>query len=140
MRWFGSDTPAKPATPLPSDKRGVGALGEDLAANFLTSRGFSILERNFRCKGGEVDIVARDQQDKSLVFVEVKTRRDQSFGVPQLAVTPFKQRQISKAALTWLARKRLQDSSARFDVIAILLSDDGKHGIEHIVNAFDLAY
>jgi putative endonuclease len=140
VRWFGSDTPAKPADPLPSDKRGVGTLGEDLAANFLTSRGFSILERNFRCKGGEVDIVARDRQDRSLVFVEVKTRRDLSFGVPQLAVTPFKQRQISKAALTWLARKRLQDSTARFDVIAILLSDDGKHRIEHIVNAFDLAY
>jgi len=140
VRWFGSDTPAKPADPLPSDRRAVGTLGEDLATNFLTSRGFSILERNFRCKGGEVDIVARDRQDGSLVFVEVKTRRDLSFGVPQLAVTQFKQRQISKAALTWLARKRLQNSSARFDVIAILLSEEGKHKIEHIVNAFDLAY
>ena len=87
-----------------------------------------------------MDIVARDPQDKSLVFVEVKTRRDLSYGVPQLAVTPFKQRQISKAALTWLARKRLHDSNARFDVIAIVLSDKGLHTIEHIVNAFELAY
>ena len=140
MKWFGPDTPVTPTGPLPADKRGVGNLGEDLAANFLTARGFCIVERNFRCKGGEVDIVARDPQDKSLVFVEVKTRRDLSYGVPQLAVTPFKQRQISKAALTWLARKRLHDSNARFDVIAIVLSDKGLHTIEHIVNAFELAY
>lgn len=140
MKWFGSDSPPAPADPLPGDKRTVGSLGEELATNFLTDRGFRILERNFRCKGGEVDIVARDPRDRSLVFVEVKTRRNLAYGVPQLAVTPFKQRQISKAALTWLAQKRLQESSARFDVIAILLADDGRHGIEHIVNAFDLAY
>jgi putative endonuclease len=87
-----------------------------------------------------VDIVARDPRDKSLVFVEVKARRDLSYGVPQLAVTPFKQRQISKAALTWLAKSRQQDADARFDVIAILLSEDGRHQVEHIVNAFELAY
>jgi putative endonuclease len=98
------------------------------------------VERNFRCKGGEVDIIARDPGDKSLVFVEVKARRGLSYGVPQLAVTPFKQRQISKAALTWLSKNRLHDTNARFDVIAILLSSDGIHKIEHIVNAFDLSY
>jgi putative endonuclease len=119
---------------------GTGALGEDLAAQFLVSRGYRILERNYRCKGGEVDIVARDQQDKSLVFVEVKTRRGLSYGVPQLAVTPFKQRQISKAALSWLSRNRLHDTNARFDVIAILLHTDATHSIEHIRNAFELAY
>ncbi|MFH1028965.1 MAG: YraN family protein, partial [Pseudomonadota bacterium] len=75
-----------------------------------------------------------------LVFIEVKARRDLSYGVPQLAVTPFKQRQISKAALTWLSMKRLHDSDARFDVIAILLDSGGRHNVEHIVNAFDLAY
>jgi putative endonuclease len=72
--------------------------------------------------------------------VEVKARRDLSYGVPQLAVTPFKQRQISKAALTWLAKHRQQDADARFDVIAILLADGGTPTIEHIVNAFELAY
>jgi len=140
MRWFGSDNTAKPTDPLPSDKRGVGTLGEDLAAKFLASHGFSILERNFRCKGGEVDIIARDPGDRSLVFIEVKARRGLSYGVPQLAVTPFKQRQISKAALTWLSKNRLHDQNARFDVIAILLHTDGRHAIEHIKNAFDLAY
>jgi len=120
--------------------RGTGARGEDLAVKFLNSNGFRILERNFRCKGDEVDIVARDPQDKCLVFVEVKARRGFTYGVPQLAVTPFKQRQISKAALTWLSKNRLHDTNARFDVIAILLASDGKHTVEQIINAFELAY
>jgi len=111
-----------------------------IAANYLTARGYRILERNFRCKGGEVDIIARDPGDRSLLFIEVKARRGLTYGVPQLAVTPFKQRQISKAALTWLSKNRLHDQAARFDVIAILLAPDGRHEVEHIVNAFELAY
>lgn len=128
------------ATETTNKRKLAGNQGEEIAAAFLTARGFRILERNFRCRGGEIDIVARNPGDRSLVFVEVKARRDLSYGLPQLAVTPFKQRQISKAALTWLARNRQQDASARFDVIAILLSDDGRHRVDHIVNAFDLAY
>lgn len=136
MRWFGSAPPEPPLT----GNRGTGILGEEVASKFMISNGYRILERNFRCKGGEVDIIARDPEGKSLVFVEVKTRRSLSYGVPQLAVTPFKQRQISKATLTWLSRNRLHDTNARFDVIAILLHTDGSHQIEHIKNAFDLAY
>lgn len=117
---------------------GVGRRGEDLAAAFLEKSGFAIIERNFHCKGGEVDIVARE--GKTLVFVEVKSRKTLTYGLPQLAVTPFKQRQISKAALTWLARNHKHDSPARFDVIAILLNNNYHHQIEHIKNAFDLAY
>lgn len=140
MKWFGRNA-APPATDtLPSDNSGVGNLGEEIAANFLTARGYRILERNFRCKGGEVDIIARDPVDKSLLFIEVKARRSLTYGVPQLAVTPFKQRQISKAALTWLSKNRLHDTNARFDVIAILLHTDAAHSIEHIRNAFELAY
>jgi putative endonuclease len=128
-----------PAHPTTGNK-GTGELGEEVAANFLIARGYRILERNFRCKGGEVDIITRDPGDKSLIFIEVKARRGLTYGVPQLAVTPFKQRQISKAALTWLSKNRLHDTNARFDVIAILLAADGMHKIEHIENAFDLAY
>jgi putative endonuclease len=117
---------------------GLGNRGEELASAFLERNGFRIVERNFRCKGGEVDIIARD--GKTIVFIEVKSRRTLTYGVPQLAVTPFKQRQISKAALTWLSKKRLHDSPARFDVIAILLENYYSHQIEHIRNAFDLAY
>jgi putative endonuclease len=140
MSWFGREQKESQGDSKQPANKSTGDLGEDIAASFLTKRGYNILERNFRCKGGEVDIVARDPRDKYLVFVEVKARRDLSYGVPQLAVNPFKQRQISKAALTWLSKKRLLDSNARFDVIAILLDDDGRHSIEHIVNAFELAY
>ncbi|MDD2851358.1 MAG: YraN family protein [Desulfuromonadaceae bacterium] len=133
---MAQNTPA----PVSAGNKGTGLLGEEVAANFLIARGYRILERNFRCKGGEVDIVARDPADKSLVFVEVKARRGLAYGVPQLAVTSFKQRQISKAALTWLSKNKLHDSNARFDVIAILLHTDDLHAIEHIKNAFELAY
>jgi len=117
---------------------GVGSRGEELAAAFLERNGFALVERNFRCKGGEIDIIAKD--GSTMVFIEVKSRKTLTYGVPQLAVTPFKQRQISKAALTWLARNHKHDSHARFDVIAILLENDYSHQIEHIKNAFDLAY
>jgi putative endonuclease len=140
VKWFGKNASSTQEGPLPMDNKGIGDLGENLAAAFLESNNYRILERNYRCKGGEVDIVARDPRDKSLVFVEVKTRRDLSYGVPQLAVTPFKQRQISKAALTWLAKNRQQDTNARFDVIAILLKEGDPHKIEHIENAFEQAY
>ena len=140
MKLFGRDSAAPGTDPLPPDNKSVGSLGEEIAANYLTARGYRILERNFRCKGGEVDIIARDPVDKSLLFIEVKARRSLAYGVPQLAVTPFKQRQISKAALTWLSKNRLHDANARFDVIAILLHTDAAHSIEHIKNAFELAY
>jgi len=134
--------PEKSGTPAPQgkghDNAGVGNRGEELAAAFLVRKGLKIIERNFRCKGGEVDIIARDR--KTTVFIEVKSRRTLTYGVPQLAVTDFKQRQISKAALTWLSKNRLLDTPARFDVIAILLENNYSHQIEHIVNAFDLAY
>jgi putative endonuclease len=132
-----SDTSPPPAA---TGNKGTGELGEQVATNFLIARGYRIVERNFRCKGGEVDIIAREAGDKSLVFIEVKARRSLAYGVPQLAVTPFKQRQISKAALTWLTKNHQLDSNARFDVIAILLHSDGNHAVEHIKNAFDLAY
>jgi putative endonuclease len=138
----GNNDPEKSDSPAPQGKghenAGVGSRGEELAAAFLERNGFRIVERNFRCKGGEVDIIARD--GKTIVFIEVKSRRTLSYGVPQLAVTPFKQRQISKAALTWLSKKRLHDSPARFDVIAILLDNSYSHQIEHIRDAFELAY
>ena len=140
MKWFGRAATVPKTDPLPSDNTSVGSLGEEIASSHLTACGYRILERNFRCRGGEVDIIARDQVDNSLVFIEVKTRRGLTYGVPQLAVTPFKQRQISKAALTWLSKNRLHDTNARFDVIAILLHTDAAHSIEHIKNAFELAY
>jgi putative endonuclease len=138
----GNSDPEKPDAPSSRGKghenAGIGSRGEELATAFLERNGLRIVERNFRCKGGEVDIIARD--GKTIVFIEVKSRRNLAYGVPQLAVTEFKQRQISKAALTWLSKNSLHDSPARFDVIAILLESSYSHQIEHIRNAFDLAY
>jgi len=116
----------------------LGDRGESIAATFLQGAGFSIVERNFRCVCGELDIVARD--GRAIVFVEVKCRNNRAYGPPQLAVTPFKQRQISKAALVWLSKRRLYDAEARFDVVAIVLHEHDLPEIEHIRNAFDLAY
>jgi putative endonuclease len=123
---------------MSTHNKSLGAQGEALAVTFLCGLRYQLIERNFRCKGGEVDIIAKD--GRTLVFIEVKTRNSEGYGPPQLAVTPFKQRQISKAALTWLARTRQEDVSARFDVIAIMLSSSDAPRIEHITNAFDLAY
>jgi putative endonuclease len=128
------------AESLPSGNAGIGSYGEELAAGYLAGRGYRILERNFRCKGGEVDLIALENKTGFLVFVEVKTRKDLSYGVPQLAVNQFKQRQISKAALTWLSISNKHDRNARFDVVAILLKADGHHDVTHIVNAFELSY
>lgn len=120
-----------------SDNKTLGMRGEEIALEFLKKRRFRVLETNYRCRCGEIDIIARDGSE--LVFVEVKTRRTSSYGPPQLSVTPFKQRQISKAALTWLTKNGLMEKNARFDVIGVLLRDNGPL-VEHIKNAFDLAY
>ncbi|NTV48606.1 MAG: YraN family protein [Geobacteraceae bacterium] len=140
MNLFGKLLSKTPSPSPVTGNKGTGELGEEVAKNFLIELGYQIVELNFRCKGGEVDIIGRDPEDKSIVFIEVKARRGLSYGVPQLAVTPFKQRQISKAALTWLSKNRMHDTNARFDVIAILLHTDGQHAIDHIKNAFDVAY
>lgn len=117
--------------------RSLGCEGEGLAVTYLERHNYKILQRNFRCRSGEIDIVARD--GKTTVFVEVKTRKSRLYGPPQLSVTPFKQRQISKAALTWLAKKGQLEVCARFDVISITFIGQQPQ-IEHISNAFELAY
>lgn len=119
------------------DRKTLGARGEEIAVAYLKRQKYRIIETNFRCRCGEVDIIARD--GKTLVFVEVKTRRTASYGLPQLAVTPFKQRQISKAALTYLSKNRLMEENARFDVVSIFLLDTSP-AVDHIKNTFDLAY
>ena len=114
----------------------LGQKGEELATLFLQQKDYRIIVRNYRCKIGEIDIIARDQ--KTLVFVEVKTRSSHSFGSPAMAVTAKKQRQISRTAENYLAQNHLFDDSARFDVIGITLPADGKTEIDHIKNAFEL--
>jgi len=115
----------------------LGARGEALAVAYLKGKRSASANR-ISAAGGEVDIIAMDGD--TYVFVEVKARRNEAFGPPQSAVTPFKQRQVSKAALTWLSKNRLHNADARFDVIALIVRENDVPQINHIVNAFDLAY
>ncbi len=113
----------------------TGAQGEEIAGRYLLSRKYKILHRNYRCRYGEIDIIAR--QKNVLVFVEVKTRRNYAFGSPLEAVSLKKQRAISAVAQEYLQHARLNGSAARFDVIAVHLKSDCPE-IEHIENAFEL--
>jgi putative endonuclease len=121
----------------PTERKGLGKQGEEMALRFLKKKGYRVMVQNYVCKMGEMDIIAKEKD--TLVFVEVKTRTSMAFGPPQLAVTPFKQRQLSKVALNFLKEKKLEDIKARFDVVAILLTA-GNEQIELIRDAFDLQY
>ncbi len=123
------------AKPARSEKKELGRKGEEVAFRFLKKEGYRIIEKNYVCKMGEMDIIASEKD--TLVFIEVKTRTSREFGPPQLAVNVWKQRQLSKVALNYLNEKRLRDVKARFDVVAILL-EQGQEEIELIQDAFDL--
>jgi putative endonuclease len=113
--------------------KALGREGERLAAQFLEKQGLVIVERNFRTRCGEIDLIARD--NKELVFIEVKTRSGPDFGTGLEAVDRRKCRQIVRVAQEYLLRHDAFNEPARFDVIAILLGDHAH--IDHIKNAFD---
>jgi len=118
-------------------RRHTGESGESLAVKFLKKNGYKIIEQNYRCKSGEIDIIARD--GRVLAFIEVKARRTDRFGDPKWAVTPKKQRKISMVALEYLKETEQMGKKARFDVVAIRLLP-GQPDVEIIKNAFELAY
>ena len=110
----------------------LGKLGEDLAANYLIDKGYQILERNWHSGHKEIDIVALD--DNYLVIVEVKTRKSDDFGEPDIAVGRDKQRILIWAADAYVRYKKL-NVDVRFDIISIVFTD-GEPQIEHIEDAF----
>ena len=121
-----------------SDHLRRGFLGEKLAGRFLRRNGYKILYRNFRGhSGGEIDIVCRD--DDTLVFVEVKTRARENFGRPIEAVDRRKQKRISRGGLAWLRMLDNPDILFRFDVVEVIIAEDGKPRLELIKNAFQLS-
>jgi putative endonuclease len=122
---------------LTKERIALGKLGEDLAIKRIKKLGYRYIARNYRCSLGEIDIIAREGD--CLVFIETKTRRGRSTGYAKEAVTDRKKRQLSKAALAYMKANDLNDSKARFDVVAVTLDEGGEH-IELIRNAFDLAY
>ena len=94
-----------------------GATAEALAAQILTERGYCIVERNFRCASGELDIVARDGE--ILCFVEVRSRADAQFGHPVETIDRRKQRQVARIAMHYIAQRNPSFERSRFDVVAI---------------------
>jgi putative endonuclease len=120
---------------MPDDARQIiGKQGEDLACAELQRRGYAILDRRYRTKFGEIDIVA--SEDGVTVFVEVKTRVGEQFGSGAEALTGWKQRRLTQMAVDYLARHRLHDRPCRFDVVAINM-DNEPPNIEVYAHAFD---
>ena len=109
----------------------VGATSEDRAVDHLLRQGYRIVERNFRCKVGELDVIARD--GRTLVFVEVRSRRRTEFGSALEAVNWGKRKKVSRVAQAYLVRRRPRFETARFDVIAITGSE-----LVHIKDAWRL--
>lgn len=103
------------------EKLDFGERGEDRASRALHARGYRIVERNFRCKAGELDIIARDAS--TLVFVEVRTRADDRFGGALEAIGFWKQRQVVRVARVYLALRKPRFDTCRFDVVAITGDD-----------------
>ncbi len=117
----------------------LGSYGEEYACRYLQDKGYKILEKNFRNRMGEIDLIAQDGQ--TTCFVEVKTRKSLHCGQPHESVHSGKQRKIAQMALSYLKyRYRTVEVLSRFDVISIYYPADGAPKVEHIVNAFDLTY
>jgi len=121
---------------LNNGKQLLGKEGERIAEAYLKKKGYRIVERNYRCALGELDLIVLDR--RVLVFVEVKTRTGDGFGTPLEAVEFRKQRKMIQAAQYFMAQKGLQQRDSRFDVVGI--SWPGREPmVEHIENAFELS-
>lgn len=119
-----------------NQKQVLGGEGERIAERYLTKKGYRVVERNYRCPVGEMDLIVLDR--RVVVFVEVKTRSGHRFGIPLEAVHPRKQQKMVKTAQFFLAQHRLHNRDARFDVVGISLKEH-EPVVEHIVNAFEIS-
>lgn len=111
----------------------VGKIGEKIAAKYLKQSNYKIIKQNFRCKQGEIDIIAIDNQgaEKEIVFIEVKTRTSLEFGRPAEAVNKTKRQHILKTAKYFLYSNNIKDKNIRFDTIEVFLNNN-KYKINHI--------
>jgi putative endonuclease len=119
------------------DRSIQGIAGEKAAAQFLRRKGMKVLRRNWKGRSGEIDLIVRDGD--VLVFVEVKARSSERWGAPEDAVTPAKQIHLTSAATEFVARHRVRDRLLRFDVVSVLLTDEGPV-IQHFTDAFPPRY
>jgi putative endonuclease len=112
------------------DRQELGRDGEDAAAGYLAQRGMQVVSRNWRCRYGEIDIIARD--GTVLVFCEVKTRRGTGFGVPLEAITAAKLARMRRLAVLWLEDAGGHRGPIRLDAVGVLQHPDGRLEIEHL--------
>jgi putative endonuclease len=111
-----------------------GRQGEALAVEYLEQQGYRIQQQNYRCRSGEIDIIAWD--GSTLVFVEVKAKGQLRFGAPQVMVDWRKQQKLVRVAMTYVQQQGLSNTPLRFDVVAILLPPDGVPEVTHLPAAF----
>lgn len=116
-------------------RREVGRKGEQIAEKFLKSAGYKILERNYRCPVGEIDIIAEEKG--VLVFAEVRTLSTDSWGMPQMSISITKEKRIVKTSLYYLSEKKMWDRNCRFDVIAVIRPGEKEESIELLRGAFE---
>lgn len=121
---------------MTQESRKLGQRGEDAAAAYLERTGMTVVERNWTCSAGEVDIVALDEH--VLVFCEVKTRKTAAKGSPDEAVTPTKQRRYGRIAASYLQTNRIEPTNVRFDVISILAIAPDRALLRHHRAAFTI--
>ena len=120
---------------LLADRKLLGQWGEKRSEKFLKRKGLKTLTRNFSCKTGEIDLVMVDG-DRTIVFVEVKTRADESFSPSESAITAGKKTKMIRAARYFLATNEIEDRPLRFDVVTVILGHKGPVQIRHYENAF----
>jgi putative endonuclease len=113
-----------------ADRQELGRYGEIAAAGYLEQRGMQVLARNWRCRYGEIDIVARE--GAVLVFCEVKTRRGTGFGVPLAAITATKLARMRRLAALWLEENGGHRGPVRIDAVGLIRHPDGRFEIEHV--------
>lgn len=121
---------------MSDERKELGQKGERAAASFLENRGLTILDRNWKCSYGEVDIVAKEED--TLIFCEVKTRRSSAAGFPEESVTLAKQKRYSRIAGVYTSRFEEEYTNIRFDVIAIFVLTDSQALLRYIKNAFSV--
>ena len=120
---------------LLANRKLLGRWGEKRCERFLKRKGLKKLARNFSCKTGEIDLIMVDNS-RTIVFVEVKTRADESFEPTESVITPAKKNKLFKTARYFLATHNIEDRPFRFDVVAIVLGQKGRPQIKHYENAF----
>lgn len=112
----------------------LGKLGEEIAQNYLRKKKFRIVKRGFRLHRGEIDLIA--YEGETLVFVEVKTRSPGALGLPEESVNLRKQRQIRKIAEGYLAMNDIDEVECRFDVLSLIIDENGAYSVSHYKDAF----